>query len=244
MFLRKPIHRRERRGHRDDKKEVSEFFSVSSESSAVIFFIFLVMPFAASPEIIERIAVTVGNQVITTDQINEEIRVTAFLNHSEPKLTTEEKKKAAERLIEQALIRDGMNYSHYPLPTLADAEPMRKLREDEYPGRSAFLEDLARYGITEEQLRQHLWWQITLLKFIDDRFRPAVQVSSAEILQHYREQVQKWREEGLTTIPAFAESRAAMEQALIEDRIDNALSRWLGDARLRVDIRFRDGALQ
>ncbi len=235
------IHRRERREHRE---ETIEFFSVSSASSAVIVFIFLVTPFAARAEIIDRIAVTVGNQVITTDQINEEIRVTAFLNHSEPKLTADEKKQAAERLIEQALIKEGMDYSHYPLPTLADAGTMLKLREDEYPGRAAFLTDLGRYGINEEQLRQHLWWQITLLKFIDDRFRPAVQVSNAEILQHYREQAQKWREEGLKTIPTFPESRAAMEQALIEDRIDNALGRWLGDARLRVDIRFRDGALR
>ncbi len=185
-----------------------------------------------------------GNQVITTDQINEEVRVTAFLNHSAPKLTADEKKKAAERLIEQALIKEGMNSSHYPLPAPEDAAPMLKLREDEYPGRAAFLEDLASYGITEEQLRRHLWWQITLLKFVDDRFRPAIQVSNADILQHYREQVQKWQEEGLKTIPPFAESRAAMEQSLIEERVDNALGRWLGDARTRLDIRFRDGALR
>jgi hypothetical protein len=207
-------------------------------------FSFAAIAFAAHAEIIDRIAVTVGNQVITTDQVNEEVRVTAFLNHSEPQLTSDEKKKAAERLIEQALIKDGMNSSHYPLPTLADAEPMVKLREDEYAGRAAFLADLARYGITEDQLRQHVWWQITLLKFIDDRFRPAVQVSNADILQHYREQVRKWGEEGVNPIPTFAESRVAMERAVIEDRVDNALSRWLGDSRTRVDIRFRDGALQ
>src|SRR5258708_2199609 len=199
---------------------------------------------AAHAEIIDRIAVTVGTQVITTDQINEEVRVTAFLNHSEPKLTADERKKAAERLIEQALIKEGMNTSRYPLPTPADAEPMVKLREDEYPGRAAFLADLARYGITEDQLRQHVWWQITLLKFIDDRFRPAVQVSNGDIAQHYRDQVQKWRAEGVNPVPTFAESRAAMEHALIEERVDNALGRWLGDSRTRLDIRFRDGALQ
>jgi hypothetical protein len=206
--------------------------------------IFVAIALAAPAEIIDRIAVSAGNQVITTDQIDEEVRVTAFLNHTEPKLTADEKKKAAERLIEQTLIKQGMEYSHYPLPTLADAEPMVKLREDEYPGRASFLADLARYGITEDELRQHVWWQITLLKFIDDRFRPAIQVSNADVEQHYREQVQKWREEGVTSIPALAESRTAMEQAVIEERVDNALGRWLGDARTRVDIRFRDGAFQ
>ncbi len=35
----------------------------------------------AQAEIIDRIAVTVGNQVITELQIDEELRVTALLNH-------------------------------------------------------------------------------------------------------------------------------------------------------------------
>lgn len=206
--------------------------------------IFAALALVSVAEVIDRVAVSVGKQIITAGQIDEEIRVTAFLNHEEPKFTVEEKKKAAERLIEQALIKDGMEKSHYPLPTLADAEPMVKLREDEYPGHEAFLAALAQYGITPDVLRQHVWWQVTLLKFIDDRFRPAVQVSNAEIAQHYREQVQKWRDEGRSQIPTLQESRAAMERALIEERVDNALDRWLGDERTRVDIRFRDGAFQ
>ena len=59
----------------------------------------------ATAEIIDRVAVSVGNQVITEDQIGEEIRVTAFLNHETPDLSPAQKRRAAERLIEQALVR-------------------------------------------------------------------------------------------------------------------------------------------
>ncbi|MEI9976953.1 MAG: hypothetical protein WDO73_35815 [Ignavibacteriota bacterium] len=38
-------------------------------------------------EIIDRIAVSVGNQAITTSDVDREIRVTAFLNRSEPDFT-------------------------------------------------------------------------------------------------------------------------------------------------------------
>src|ERR1700694_291527 len=121
---------------------------------------------AGRAEIIDRIAVSVGSQVITTDQINDEIRVTAFLNHAQPDFSAAEKKKAAERLIEQALIKREIEVSHYPLPPLADADAMLQRTKEEHP-------DFVRSGISEDDLRQHLWWQLTLLKFIDERFRPS-----------------------------------------------------------------------
>jgi len=189
---------------------------------------------ALQAEIIDRIAVSVGNQVITTDQINDEIRLTAFLNHSEPNFSLEEKKKAAERLIEQALIEREMDFTHYPAPPLSEADEMLKQVETEHP-------DFARYGISEENLRQHLWWQLTLLKFIDERFRPSVEVTTAEVRQYYREQVEKWREEGKNPIPTFEEGRDAMTKALTEERVNQAVDRWLGDARTQMTIRKRDG---
>ena len=188
-------------------------------------------------EIIDRIAVSVGNQVITTDQINDEIRVTAFLNHSEPNFSPEEKKKAAERLIEQALIKREMDFTHYPVPPLSDADEMLKRVEAERP-------DFARYGISEDDLRQHLWWQLTLLKFIDERFRPSVEVTTAEVRQYYREQVDKWKEEGKKPIPTFEESRDALQKALTEERVNQAVDRWLGDARTQMTIRMREGVFR
>lgn len=184
-------------------------------------------------EIIDRIAVSVGNRVITTDQINDEIRVTAFLNHSEPNFNPEDKKKAAERLIEQALIKREMDFTHYPFPPLSEADEMLKQVEAERP-------DFARYGISEDDLRQHLWWQLTLLKFIDERFRPSVEVTTFEVRQYYREQAEKWKEEGKNPIPTFEDSRDAMTKALTEERVNQAVDRWLGDARTQMTIRMRD----
>ena len=199
---------------------------------------------SARAEIIDRIAVSVGNEVITIDQINDELRVAAFLTHTQPNLTAAEKKKAAERLIEQTLLKREMNFTHYPLPALTDADPLMKKVESEYPARQAFLNALASYGITEDNLRQHLWWQLTLLKFTDERFRPAVQITTAETRQYYRRQVEKWQEQGVKEIPSFEQSRDAMEKALTEERVNQVMDRWLGDARTQIDIRFRNGVFQ
>lgn len=198
----------------------------------------------ARAEIIDRIAVSVGSEVITIDQINDELRVTAFLSHTQPNLTADEKKKAAERLIEQTLIKREMDFTHYPLPALSDADPLVKKVEAEYPDRQTYLNALASYGISEDNLRQHLWWQLTLLKFTDERFRPAVQITTAEIRQYYRRQVEKWQEQGAKEIPTFEQSRDAMEKALTEERVNQVMDRWLGDARTQIDIHFRNGVFQ
>jgi len=196
---------------------------------------------SAGAEIIDRIAVSVGNEVITTDQVHDEVCVAAFLNHTQPDLSAGERRKAAERLIEQTLIKREMDFTHYPLPALSDADPLVKKVEAGYPGRQAFLSTLAGYAISEDDLRRHLWWQLTLLKFTGERFRPSIQVTTAEIRQYYREQVAKWREQGVTAIPSFEESRDAMEKALTEERVNQVMDRWLGDARTQIDIRFRNG---
>ena len=62
--------------------------------------VFCILPCTAA--IIDRIAITVANQVITESQIDDEIRVTAFLNREPLDLSAAAKKQAAGRLIEQA----------------------------------------------------------------------------------------------------------------------------------------------
>ena len=74
-------------------------------------------------EIIDRLAITVGSQVITELQIDEELRVTALLNH-EPGVvrTLDTRREAADRLVEQLIIRIEMQLSRYDLPEAGDVD--------------------------------------------------------------------------------------------------------------------------
>ncbi|HME07314.1 MAG TPA: hypothetical protein VKG25_09695 [Bryobacteraceae bacterium] len=192
-------------------------------------------------EVIDRIAVSVGNQVITENQIEEEVRVTAFQNMSVLSMTPAEKKKAAERLIEQTLVKHEMEISRYPLPQRADAAG--QLAEIKANLGAQYQEKLAQYGIDEAALERHLLWQLALLRFIDYRFRPGIQLPEQDVREAYDKQAAKWKEEG-RPIPSFDEARPKLEQALVEQRTDQALDRWLGDTRTQVEIRFHEGAFE
>ncbi len=208
--------------------------------SAIVCLLFM----AASGEIIDRVAVSVGKQVITSDQITDEIRVTAFLNRVPPVFSRPEKRKAADRLIEQTLIRREIDLSHYPLPTAEEAESMLQGVEKDFPSAAEFQKALGRYDISEADLRQHLLWQLTILRFIDERFRPSITVSDEDLRTLYEQQVEKLKNESTAPIPTFETLRPKLESTLTDERVDQALDRWLADARRQIDIRFRTGAFQ
>jgi hypothetical protein len=207
--------------------------------------VFLVsLAFLLPAEIIDRIVITVANQVITQSQVDEEIRVTAFLNRDKLDLSADAKKEAANRLIEQALIKREMDLSRYPLPALSDTgESMRTLKAM-YPSEAEFQDALQSYGITPDELSRRLWWQLTLLRFIDYRFRPGIQIPAADVQAYYRQQVSEWEQKGTKPIPTLEESRDQIEEILTQKRIDKALDQWIKDTRSQVTITYLDPGLQ
>jgi hypothetical protein len=197
-----------------------------------------------SAEIIDRIVITVDNQVVTQSQIDEEIRVTAFLNREKLDLSPAARKQAAARLIEQALIKREMDLSRYPLPELSDAGESLQSVKAMYPSVTAFNDALQSYGITVDELTRRLWWQLTLLRFIDYRFRPGIQIPPADVQAYYRQQVSEWEQKGTKPIPTLEESRDQIEEILTQKRIDQALDQWIKDTRNQVTITYLDPELK
>jgi hypothetical protein len=206
--------------------------------------LFLLGFWGLAGEIIDSIAISVGNLVITESQIDEEIRLTAFLNEEPVKLDNAERKKAAGRLIEQTLIRREMEFSRYPLPPLSDAAKALETLKTRYKTEAEYRQALDEYGISEDALKRRLWWQATFLRFIDYRFRPGIQVPDADVQAYYGQELDKWKQEGIQPVPSLDDVRASIEQTLTEQRIDRELDRWLADTRTQVAIRYHDEALQ
>ena len=202
---------------------------------------FSVISFA---EIIDRIAITVGSQVITESQIEDEIRVTAFLNREKLELGAASNKAAAGRLIEQALIRREMDLSKYPLPELDEASAQLQSIKAAYRDEAAYQAGLESYGITADDLARRLQWQLTLLRFIDYRFRPGIQIPSADVQAYYRQQVSGWEQKGTRPIPTLEESRDQIEEILTQKRIDALLDQWITETRTQVRVAYLDKSLE
>ena len=135
----------------------------------------------ASAETLDRIAVSVGQEVITESQVILDLRVAAFLDRKPVDLSGAAKRQSAERLVDQLLILREAADSHVTLPsTEATAGLVAP-----YAAESGYQADLERYGISERDLGAHLLAGLRTLTFTDLRFRPDVQVSPEDIRSYY-----------------------------------------------------------
>ena len=199
---------------------------------------------AARAEIIDRVAVLVGDRVITQSEMLLQMRVAAFLNADAVNLDAANKRQAAERLIAQTLIRREMDLSRYPAPNLPEADALLATlrKEPRFGGEEKFAGELARCEVGEEDVRQQLLWQLTLLRFVEYRFRPAVAPSEQDLRGYYEKQfLPRWRKRNAPPpAPSFDDSMAEIEKAVSERMLDDALERWLKQARAQTRIRFRE----
>jgi len=197
-------------------------------------------------EIIDRIAVSVGNQAITTSDIDREIRVSAFLNRTQPDFSPAARRATADRLVEQRLILRELETSRYPEPAATVIDPViDKFKKDNFAAPDDYFGALAKAGITDREVRDELLWQRRLLEFIDVRFRPAVQVSEQDIEDYFHQKVEPAAEIAHPGQPATLDQyREQIQQKLTGDQVDKQMSAWLENARQRSEVVVHQEAFQ
>lgn len=187
-------------------------------------------------ETLDRIAVSVGQEVITESQIILDLRVAAFLDQKPVDLSGTAKRQSAERLVDQRLILREAVDSHVTLPSVEATAGLVA----PYAAESGYLANLERYGISERDLGAHLLAGLRTLTFTDLRFRPDVQVSAEDIRSYY----DKLPNSAGAPVPSFEDSREQIEKLLVEQRVDQALDQWLVMARGAANIRYREKAFE
>ncbi len=200
----------------------------------------------ALAEIIDRVAVTVDQDVITGSEIRGDIRVTAFLNGTEPDFSPENRRKTAERLVEQILMRREMRLTNYPEVTPDDILDRVTELIRHYGSEGPYRAALRRYGIGELQLRDTLMRQEAVLRFIDLRFKPEVQVLEPELLEFYnRVCLPEYRRKNPgRPDPSFDDLRSDCEELMVSQRVDTRIEAWLKEATARARIRYVEDAFQ
>ena len=180
--------------------------------------------------VVDRIAVVVGDYVITESEVLLELRLTQLINGQALDLGPEQRRAAAERLVDQQLIRNEMEIGRYPQPSDTEAAAMlQKFRQEQYGGIEQFRAALEKYGVTEDELKRHLLWQLAALRFTDQRFHTAVPEP-----------------------PTQSADRGAADQRIPADQrggvdppgVDQQMETWLKETRAGTRIQFKKGAFQ
>ncbi len=200
----------------------------------------------APAETIDRIAVAVGNRVITASDIERQLRLAGFLSGTKPEFTVEARRRMAETMVDQKLVGRELETARYPEPSASELDTVfADFKRDYFSSDAEYRKALAEAGLTEADVKQQLLWQRRWLSFVGVRFRPAVQVTDAEIREYYEASVlpaaKATNPDATFTLEEF---RDAILTKLSGDRVDQAMSQWLAEMRQRTEIVFHEEAFQ
>ena len=189
-------------------------------------------------ELLDRIVGTVNNHVILQSDWDDEVRFEAFMSGRKPEdVTVEQKKAALDRLIDQEILREQMRMTDLK-PASPDAvkkqiDDLKDQQLREHPGQS-WETTLTRYQLTDRVVEEHVAAELEQFQLVDLRFRPSIQISSADVERYYREQI-------VPKLPAsdplnLNDAAPKIREILIQEKINQMLNSWLQTLRSQAQI--------
>jgi len=195
--------------------------------------------------VMDRMAVVVGKHAIKLSDIFRDLGATEFLNREQPNFSPDARHKAADRLIEQSIIRDEIANGGYKSASTAEADAMLdKIRQERFGGSDGRLRaELSRYGLTEQELHEQLLWQLTVLRFIDQRFRAGVLITDEDVRNYYDQHLTDLKRQ-YPQDSSFKTLEPKIRASLEGERINQNFVESIEGARKRVHVRYLQGAFE
>jgi peptidyl-prolyl cis-trans isomerase SurA len=195
----------------------------------------LFVPTHAAADVIDRIIATVNGHVVLQSDWDEALCYEALLtNRTLAQITEEDRRAVLDRLIDQELLREQMKSADFAHAT--DAEVSAKVAEarKQYPQSTspeAWQSLLAQFHLTEKDLLAHIRQQIDVLRLVDARLRPTVEIDSKSVEAYYRDQfVPKLKQAGASEVP-LTEVSAKIRELLTQQKVSELLVSWLQTLR-------------
>ena len=209
---------------------------------ALLVSLLLLAPVRASAEVVDRIVATVNGRIILQSDWDEALCYEALLtNRTLAQFTDDDRRAVLDRLIDQELLREQMKSADFLHAT--DAEVAARVAEarKQYPqaaSSEAWQALLATYHLTEKDLLGRVRQQIDLMRLVEARLRPTVQIDSKSIEAYYRDQfVPKLKESGATQV-SLAEVSGKIRELLTEQKVSELLVSWLQTLRSEGQVRI------
>jgi hypothetical protein len=196
----------------------------------------LIMTLAAyslGGQVVDRVVTNVNGHVVLQSDWEQEVAFEAFSNGRDPdSFTSAERKAALDRLIDQELLREQVRPSQ-PAPAeqvAARVAEVRKLHPD-CATDETWRAKLQRYGLTESSLEKRLSDDIQLMKLVEDRLRPSIQIDQQAVESYYHDQlVPKMKKAGSRATP-LTEVFGQIKNLLAEKKMNELLTGWLASLR-------------
>ena len=199
--------------------------------------VLLVAALAAGPgwlsaqEVIDRIVARIENDVILLSDVRALGRYQQFLDGK-----AESDAQILDRLIDQWIVRTEADASHFPHPSEADLDRALARVRNTFASEQEYEARRKQAGLTEQDVRAMVSSQLYLSNYLDSRFRSAVQVDPQEVEDFYQTVVVPRARARGQEPPSLDAARDSIQEALIQNGINQQADQWLKESRLRLHL--------
>jgi len=186
---------------------------------------------AAAQEVVDRIVARVENDVILLSDVRALNRYQLFLDGK-----SESDAQILDRLIDQWIVRTEADVSRSPQPSEADIDRGISHVHDSFGSKKEYEARRKQAGLTEQDVRAMMSSQLYLSNYLDSRFRPAVQIDPKEVEDFYHNAIVPRAKARGQEPPSLEAARDSIQEALIQNGINQQAEQWLKESRLRLHI--------
>jgi len=204
-----------------------------------------VSPAGLFAEVIDRMVAVVNRDIIALSDLEREQK---FQAASQGKVLAaqgssvgEQQAQLLQQLIDQDLIRQQIQ--QFPGIEISDAEVERQIGAMVKQNGSVqnWQQLLGQLHITQQELKEHVRWQLEVMKFFDHRFRQFIVVHHGEIESYYREKfLPELTVKGIQDQPSLAEVGEKIRAILTEEKVNLQIDEWLKSLRESASIEIFD----
>ena len=102
---------------------------------------------------------------------------------------------------------------------------------------------LQRCGLTQSSLERRLAEQLQLMKLVEERLRPSVQIDQSAVEAYYNEQLLPEMKRAGNNAAPLVEVSGHIKDLLVEKKMNELLSGWLASLRSTSEIVSPDSSL-
>jgi hypothetical protein len=185
----------------------------------------------AAQEVVDRIVARVENDVILLSEVRALARYQQFLDGK-----PETDDQILDRLIDQWIVRTEAEASRSARPSDADIDRGLSRVRDSFRSDEEYQARMKQAGLSEQDVQAMIVSQLYLSNYLDSRFRAAVHIDPKEVEDFYQTAVVPRAKARGQEPPSLDAARDSIQEALVQNGINQQAEQWLKESRLRLHI--------
>lgn len=195
-------------------------------------------PAVQSARVVDRIVARIEDDIILQSQVRE---LGAFQQLVEGHADSDE--KLLDELIDQWIVQTEATASHFPQPAQSEVDRELKRLKESFGSPEKYESRLKELGLSDTQVRQLLSRQIYIERYVDNKFRPSVQIEPAAIDAYYKSELLPELAKKNQPAPDRTAVEEQIRELLTQRAISDQTQKWLDDtkSRLKIEIETAPG---